>query len=199
MREQQCSCPLRASCSLFFILCVFLVSCRQETEAVGQSSTATPKKLPIGINLRETNYYSPNVPFHDVMKTASRMITYDISGKDSSWDTGVLEQISRDVNGWPLQLPVVINGTPHGIRILVNNTVEGEHVLLHEGSGDYAWRNLDGVEKNGRTYLNLNGEGGHIYLQISRSDGDNHLRNMRLLPVEYEEKEEDMPLFSLSE
>lgn len=162
---------------------------------MGQSSTITPGKLPIGINLRETNYYSPNVPFTDIMKTASKMITYDVSGKDSSWDTGVLEQIPRDENGWPLQLPVVINGTPHGIRILVNNTVAGEHVLLHEGNGAYAWRNLDGVERNGHTYLPLNGQGGHIYLQISRSEGDNHLRNLRLIPGDYADREDEMPLF----
>ncbi|MGL1933078.1 MAG: hypothetical protein OCC45_15170 [Desulfotalea sp.] len=180
---------------LCFILCAFLVSCKQESEPVRVPSTSTPVKLPIGVNLRETNYYSPNVPFNDIMKTASKMITYDISRKDSSWDTGVLEQIPRDASGWPLQLPVVIDGTPHGIRILVNNTVSGEHVLLHEGTGEYAWRNLDGVKKDGRTYLNLNGEGGHIYLQISRSDADNHLRNMRLILEEYREKEEEMPLF----
>ncbi len=188
-------CSLLCSLLISILAGLLCISCSQELEEPPPYQPDGSGKLPIGINLRETNYYSPAVPFNDIFKTASKMFTFDISGQDSSWDTGLIEQIPRDANGWPLKLPVIINGKPQGIRILVNNMVEGEHVLLHEGSGEYAWRTIDSIGKNGRTYLPLDGKGGHIYLEISRSDEDDHLRNMRLLPVEYENREEQMPLF----
>jgi hypothetical protein len=97
------------------------------------------------MNLRATNYWTSAVPFNDIMKTASRMLSFDISGQDTSWETGLLEQIPRDEHGWPRQLPVFVNGKPQGIRFLVNNNIQGEHILLHEGQGEYRWHGLDGI------------------------------------------------------
>ena len=50
-------------------------------------------KLPVGMNLDATNYWTTAVPFNDLMKTAGKMITFDLSGKDSSWDSGLLDRI----------------------------------------------------------------------------------------------------------
>jgi len=152
-------------------------------------------KLPVGMNLDATNYWTTAVPFNDLMKTAGKMITFDLSGKDSSWDSGLLEWIPRDGQGYPLALPVLVDGVPQGVRILINNTLTGEYVLLHDGQGEYTWHNIDSQRRNGRTSIHCNGRGGHSYLQISRSDPANPLRNMRIVPISFEDREEEMPLF----
>jgi hypothetical protein len=152
-------------------------------------------KLPVGMNLDATNYWTTAVPFNDLMKTAGKMITFDLSGKDSSWDSGLLDRIPRDGNGYPLALPVLVAEVPQGVRILINNTRTGEYVMLHNGQGEYTWHNIDSQRRNGRTYITFNGKGGHSYLQINRSDPANPLRNIRIVPTSFEAREEEMPLF----
>jgi hypothetical protein len=178
---------------LVLFTCCF--SCRQGDKADSPARSGSSVRIPVGMNLREVNYYSPHVPFNNLFTTASRMITYDVSGQDTSWDTAQLEMIPRDRSGMPLRLPVLVNGMPLGVRILINNRVAGEYVLLHDGEGEYTWRTLDGEWKNGRLHIKLDGRGGHVYLQISRSNEENHLRNLRLIPVEYADREDEMPLF----
>ncbi len=163
-----------------------------------KNKNLSSRKLPIGMNLRATNYWTSAVPFNDIMKTASRMLSFDISGQDTSWETGLLEQIPRDEQSWPRELPVFVNGKPQGIRFLVNNNIQGEHILLHEGQGEYRWHGLDGIKKNDNSSITLTGKGGHVYLEITYSDSTDPLRNMRLIPAEYKGREQEMPLYRAS-
>jgi hypothetical protein len=161
----------------------------------GEQRFEPPVKLPLGMNLGPTNYWTTAVPFNDLMKTASKMITFDVSGEDQAWDTGLLDQIPRGDSGYPLALPITVLGKPQGVRILVNNSISGEYVMLYEGQGEYSWHNISSQKRNGRTSISCDGKGGHMYLQISRSAPEDPLRNIRIIPLAYADREEEMPLF----
>jgi len=149
-------------------------------------------KIPVGININAVNYYSPAVTFNDLMKTASKMISYPHgSGK---WDSGKMERIPVDANGWPLQLPFIVKGIPQDARFLINNQDRGEYVVLHDGKGAIKYsgksRLVDGV-----LHITLTGDGSNKWLDITNSTSGNHIRNMRIIPLRFKDNEQTMPAF----
>lgn len=159
-------------------------SCTLVLLAFGLAS-ATPK-LPVGMNIPGNNYYSTCLIFTDVMKTASSWITYNATG-ESPWNTKTIDRVPLDENGYPLELPYSVDNTPQAVRFLINNHYEGEFVFLHDGEGEFTFHSMGVSERDGKTYITLDGEGGHSWVQIIRSEKDNHVRNIRILPVEYED------------
>ena len=90
---------MKLSKGVFFLFtCFFILICTFTLQGhqTDKSKILSSRKLPIGMNLRATNYWNAGVPFHDIMKTPSKMLSFDISGQDASWDTGLLVQIPRD-------------------------------------------------------------------------------------------------------
>lgn len=130
------------------------------------------------------------------MKTASEYITYNAEGT-SDWDTGLKDQIAYDSNGYPLQIPHPVSGYPdQAIRFLINNHYSGTFAVLYDGDGDLSFHGRgESYTENGRLYITLNGEGGHVWFQMTRSEQGNHIRNIRIIPVEYENNESSMPTF----
>lgn len=144
----------------------------------------TPK-LPVGMNIPSNNYYSTCLIFTDVMKTASSWISFNATG-ESPWNTEKIDQIPLDENGYPLELPYSVDNTPQAVRFLINNYYEGEYVFLYDGEGDFTFHSMGSSVRDGKTYITLNGEGGHSWIHITRSVKGNHVRNIRILPLEYE-------------
>ena len=161
---------------------------------VAKKAEPKPKKLPIGMNLDAVNYYSPSIPFNDVMKTAGEMFSYEIDNWDS-WDSGKMEKIAVDKNGWPLALPYSEQNKKHGVRFLINNYYSGDYVLLYDGQGKLEVNGLQTYLQSGLTHIKFNGKGGDVWLDISESDVDNHIRNMRIIPSSYLNSEVAMPTF----
>lgn len=148
-----------------------------------------PKRLPVGMNLPSLNYYTPSLIFTDVMTTASEMLTfYD----DGGWNSEKISEIPRDENGWPTAIPYTTSdGHSTKVRFLVNNYYEGRHRILFDGTGS-----LGGhvISENDNYYLDLDGKGGHVWIDIVESHNGDHIHNMRILPQEYENGE-SYPLF----
>ena len=156
------------------------------------ASSSEASGLPTGINIDAVNYYSPAVPFYDLVKTASEMQAYpDGTGV---WDSGNIDQLPVDDNGWPLQLPYVIDGTPQAVRFLINNEYAGEYVVLFDGEGTI---NFVGESQlvNGVLHITLPGDSGNTWLDITASTEGNNLRNMRIIPVSFANSETSMPTF----
>jgi hypothetical protein len=152
-------------------------------------------QLPIGMNVPSNNYYSTSLIFNDVMKTASNWITFNASGQ-SDWNTGLLDQISLDSNGYPLQIPHAVSGEPdQAVRFLINNFYADKYVVLYDGVGDLTVHNAVSYKENDRLYIELNGQGGHVWLHIVQSQLGDHLRNIRIIPIEFEQNEQQMPRF----
>lgn len=145
-------------------------------------AAAQQNKLPIGMNINSSNYYSEGIIYTNVMNTASSIFTFYNGGP---WDSKEIENIPVDSNGYPLKVPVNINGEDQKIRFLINNFYNGKFVILYDGVGQLKVNGATSVVENNQLFVNLNGKGGHVWIDILSSEEGNHLRNIRILPEEY--------------
>ncbi len=140
--------------------------------------------LPMGMNLPGLSYYSPGLLFTDVMTTASKFITfYD---GFSGWDSKMIAEIDRDTDGYPTSIPqVTSDGENTRVLFLINNYYKGKFRILFDGEGTLGRV----IDEDGKYYVNLNGDGGHVWITILESTLGNHIRNIRILPLDYENGE----------
>ena len=149
-------------------------------------------KIPMGMNIDAVNYYSTSVPFNDLMMTASKMISYPHGTYE--WDSGKMNQIPVDTNGWPLELPFSIDGTGQDVRFLINNSIVGEYAVLYDGVGTIEYIG-DSQVVDGVLHITLTGGGELHWINITQSTQGNHIRNMRIIPLRFQNNEQTMPTF----
>ncbi len=166
---------------LYLITVLFLIPFCQH--ANGEKNLP---KLPIGMNLPSNNYYTTGIIFKDVMKTASEMITFNNEG-ESPWNTELLGKIVRDENGYPLEIPAKIPGNkPQCVRFLFNNNYPaGKYLLSYDGEGELEVKSAATEKKDGKTYIIIDGTGGHRWIDIKRSVKENHIRNIKIIGEDY--------------
>ncbi|MFN6947274.1 MAG: PA14 domain-containing protein, partial [Cytophagaceae bacterium] len=143
-----------------------------------------------------TSYYDQAPRFTDVMKSSGNWITFNASGS-SPWDTHQRNAMPKDVNGYPTRIPFTPSGgVPQACRFMINNYYVGKYVILYDGVGRL--RVNGGVSSsvsNGKIYLDFTGQGNNSWIDILESQEGNHIRNIRILPVEYENSPNSAPLF----
>lgn len=157
------------------------------------ASAAEKSELKIGMNLPNFNYFSPGLIFSDVMTAASEMLAFP---DWNTWDSGLMNHIPVDQQGWPLEVPYIVEGVPQHVRFLINNYYHGDYIVLFEGKGEISWNNVKSEKRDGITHLFLNGKGGHVWANIMKSEKGDHIRNMRIIPAEYQKKEDALPRFN---
>lgn len=150
--------------------------------------------LPIGMNLSPIADWEPSFPFRNLMWGARLWMTRSVPG-DGKWDTGLIDRIALDGNGYPLELPAKVSGIaqPQGVfTLLPNMRRPGRYVLLYEGEGDFEGvLNTRVIQKAaGRVVLemkharsNPNDPNPDQFegIAITRSKRGNHVRNMRIV------------------
>lgn len=120
----------------------------------------TPDKLTIGTNISRLSDWMTEMPFVDLMHNARAWMTSNsvfVEGGKNDWNTGVIDSIPKDENGYPLSLPCYVAGTEtlqvvHTIWASLAGWPEGIYSLLYEGNGDFEFfGNLDLLTKeNGK-------------------------------------------------
>ena len=150
------------------------------------TSDAFQNKMPVGTNLPGLSYYAQALVYTDVMTTASDLISFynDTCQWDCPWNSGVVNEIPRDENGWPTEIPYATSdGHLTKVRFLVNNYYPaGRYRIFFDGNGAFSG-NIE--EENGAYYITLDGSGGNRFINMESSDVDNPVRNMRILPDSY--------------
>ncbi|BHH82420.1 PKD domain-containing protein [Desulforhopalus sp. 52FAK] len=158
-----------------------------------QPQAIQPNTL-LGTNLSGVTDYDGQWDFVDVMKNSRDWITYHSAGS-SPWDTGLKDQIAKDADGYPLQIPFPIAGQPdQNVRTVVINV--GEHLptatytVLFDGDGDLSFGGIAGgavnrVSSNRYEVTVQFGEG--LWLNITRSDVADHVRNIRIITPGFED------------
>ena len=162
--------------------------------------------LEIGTNLTGISDWSTEMPFVDLMHCARIFMTQNyewVSGGENLWDTGVIEKIPKDENGYPLSLPIAIHGTEtlqivHTIWASLAGWPEGIYPLLYDGVGYFEFSgNLYVISKeSGIIKLNFTrpqNEDGYFSLKIIKSLANDHIRNIRLLMPGTELSYKSMP------
>ncbi len=152
--------------------------------ATGAGAQQMPT-MPMGMNPGWNHWWSQSCQYIDVMKTASGWVTFHDGGGGNSH---LRDSLEADDNGYPLEIPQMLNGNETRVRFSICNFYEGRYVFLYDGDGDFLWHNsLDHEYTGGKHYITLDGTGGNKYITITRSARGNHVRNIRILPVEMED------------
>jgi hypothetical protein len=156
-----------------------------------EAQLADSCKLRIGTNLSGPSDYGSEWPFVNIMKYGRTWTPHNntwVSGGVNAWDSGLLDQIPLDADGYPLSLPVEVPGAeaPQIVRTLWANTDAlpvGKYVVLYDGEGDLdVWGDASVVSKSpGRMEINVTHGADIFTLDIKTSTLGNHVRNMRVL------------------
>lgn len=151
----------------------------------------------IGTNLAGPADYGSEWPFVNIMKYSREWITHNnqwVTGGQNLWDTGALDKIPTDADGYPLSLPFDIPGmeAPQVVRTVWANTASlpaGQYAVLWEGLGELdVWGDAINpvFSPNKITFTLTPGVNQIFALEIKQSLLGNHVRNIRVLLPGYE-------------
>ena len=179
-----------------------------ETDSATVTVTVLPARtsIPIGTNLHPLADWSPQLPFLNALKSARQWLTQHwvepIHGWHKwhkiVWDTGEFDQLDLDENGWVKSLPAPEDGAEYnsvGTIIFrnVGHYPAGKYVVLYEGEGTIEYgldaRKDELASSPGRDVIDVNPTNAGIWLRIMATDPHetgNYLRNIQVLPEEYE-------------
>jgi hypothetical protein len=129
----------------------------------------------IGTNLANIAYFSSQVPFVDVMKSASGWI----SGSGGTWDNQ--QRLDLDANGWVRSLAPGQIARTLMLRSIANHYPAGRYLVRYKGQGtlkfEYAARVVSQIP--GEIVLDVNPAiDGGVYLGIEATDPRDYVRDI---------------------
>ncbi len=154
-----------------------------------------PGGIDFGMNLGGINDWGREWPFTNLMKLCRPFMTGNdrwVSGGNNTWDTGLIDQVPCDENGYPLQLPLDFgletNQIVHTGFASMFNLPLGNYTFLYDGEGEFSftgnWEVL--YHYPGRYVLNMTVNEEFHGIRIQNSTLGNHARNFRLIKSEFE-------------
>lgn len=175
-----------------FIL-FFLLLAKDQVRDSWSANVPVSPGLSIGMNLSTVAYWTRELPFVDVFKFSMPWVTQNATavpeGKNP-WDTGMINAIPADDEGYPLYLPVVISGTqaPQTVATLMcrgNNGhyPAGRYVCLYDGQGkiEFGFDAKIIHSSRGRLDFFVSPSDAGILMKITRSRRSNPIRNIRVI------------------
>lgn len=177
-----------------------------------QSPPLAQTKL-LGTNLMGVADWSTQLPFIDGFKSSRRWLTQCLPsdpGCQHPWNTEEFDQLDLDANGWVKSLP---KGKDKSVytrvaTLLFNNVIHypaGKYLVLYDGEGklEYQWdATLDRqASRPGRDVIQVKPSAQGIYVILTQTDpkhNGNYLRNIRVIPAQYEKNHHKLifnPLF----
>jgi len=148
------------------------------TPTLATQSVSPQLRSALGTNLDAITYYSPQVPFVDVMKSSSAWI----SGDSSKWDNQ--QPLSLDANGWVRSLAPGQVARLLTLRDIGNRYPAGQYLVRYKGEGTlkfgFAARVVAGSQKPGEMLIQVTPNDGGIYLTIETTNRANYLRDIEI-------------------
>ena len=161
-----------------------------------------PPQVDMGANLAPLRDWSTQLAFQDVFKMSRRFFTQNegwVSGGKNPWDTGVIDQIPQDADGYPLELPYSVPGTPDDVpqivkalmyRSLEGHYPTGHYVCLFDGTGtlDITGVTNEQLVAPGRyEFDELVPTDNGISVEILSSQLGDHVRNIRIFQEQFDD------------
>jgi hypothetical protein len=158
-------------------------------------------KLKIGTNLSGISDWMTEMPFVDMMHNArtwgTRNKTGWVDGWKNEWNTELADSISKDENGYPLEVPFFIEGKALEDSQIVFTVwawlrawQAGVYTCFYDGEGELEFgANGEIISfEPGKLKVKIepDAEGGFLEMKILRSKRGNHIRNIRLIMPEQE-------------
>jgi hypothetical protein len=168
----------------------------------GGAATTYNANSPMGINLAQVSYWSPEQPSLDIIKTSGGLYTHN----NNYQETNEEQYLNVDANGWPMTLTTVNDPNPQQFTCLImlvmrnlpstpNGTYPaGQYVVRYQGEGTITYQfdaaKVANLSTPGRDVLNVaNPTSAGIQLTITSTDPNhtgNYLRNIQLVKAEQE-------------
>lgn len=153
-----------------------------------QAAATAAARVPMGMNLAGIADWEAGFPFKNMLWGARPWLTRNSAG-DGPWDTGHLGLLPLDPDGYPLELPATLPGVdaPQHVMTLIANQRPGLYVILHDGEGELAGDLGLRITASapGRLEAEI-GSAQYAVIVIRRSTRGNHVRNLRIVPAEFE-------------
>lgn len=131
----------------------------------------------IGTNLAPVSYYSSQLPFVDVMKSASPWISGSSGG---TWDTQ--QPLNLDANGWVRSLAPGQVARTLMLRAIPNHYPAGRYLVRYKGQGtikiDYAARVVSQIPGEIVIDVNPGADDGGVYLGIEATNPNDYVRDI---------------------
>jgi hypothetical protein len=167
---------------------VILIACLFHAPAAAQTDSC---RLKIGMNIAGLSDWGSENPFVDLMKSCREWLTANsvwMAGRTNPWDTGIIDSIPRDLQGYPLEIPYTVLGQEttqvvHTVWANTSSLQAGDYICLYDGDGDLEF-NFDAsvVSQSGnRIVVSVIPHDNIMQLAIRRSNKNNHVRNIRFL------------------
>ena len=183
-----------------------------ETDTATVNVTVLPAttSVPLGTNLHRLADWSPQLPFLNAFKFARQWIPQNwipatqgwYKSLKLEWNTGEFDLLDLDENGWVKSLPAPEDSPKYnsvGTVMFrdVGDYPGGKYVVLYEGEGTIEY-GLDATKDEsastlGRDVIDVNPSKNGIWLRITETDPQdtgNYLRDLKVLPEEYEYAQE---------
>ncbi|MDC7223947.1 MAG: hypothetical protein PQJ60_09415 [Spirochaetales bacterium] len=168
--------------SVLIFSALFLYA-QPESDRSGGGGEASLPSLPIGMNLPGISPSTAGYVFNDVMTTASTWKTFSAY----EWDSGKGKELVLDRDGYPLFLPQrTSDGQDSKARFLINDHYKGRFRILYDGEGTFtSSQGYFGEDRRGY-YVDLSGSGHNVWIDISYSNKDDHVRNVHIVSEEFD-------------
>lgn len=133
----------------------------------------------LGINLAGIADWATEFPFIDLFKQSS---AWFVEGK-SAVDSGLV----IDGEGWVKQLPLGVAASTIVSSLDNSHFPNGDYVILYNGEGVIKVPNhLYQSTKPGRMVIKVNGQKGIFRLDVTQTNPQNYIKNIRVVPIAHE-------------
>ena len=152
-------------------------------ECAGQARGTLMK---MGINVEELDYFSQCASFKDYMKSSQNFFSARTNGS-GSFDSGVMNEIPVDVDGYPLQVPVSTSDGLQKVRKIISSKIthmplDTNYVLLYDGSGSIIMGGGATTKSSSPGIMVVKVTGiTNVWIDITSSSITNHVRNIRFM------------------
>ena len=147
-------------------------------------------KARLGINLAGIVDWSTEFPFVDLFKQSR---AWFVEGKEPA-NLGLKNSgLQIDAEGWISRLPLGMVASTIISSLDNGHFPSGDYVIFYEGEGEikvpnypYQSAKRDKSANTGRLFVNLNGQKGAFRLEIIKTNPQNYIKNIRVIPKQFE-------------
>ncbi|MGB0929148.1 MAG: PKD domain-containing protein, partial [Chitinophagales bacterium] len=154
-----------------------------------------PCNLKMGMNLDGPVYWSTQRPFKNLFWEGSDFFTYTMGpgGGSTIWNSEQIHEMEIDSAGYPIELPQITDAGPQAFRKSLGadtgHLKTGDYVLLYDGQGTLFLNGFGFTVTDtqmGRIAFEITETVNNVQLQMMASQLGNHLRNIRMMRLEFE-------------
>jgi hypothetical protein len=148
-----------------------------------------PTEACLGVNLSRLRDYNTELPFVDVFRLSRTWISQK---KGSSWGHG--PNLALDEHGWVERLESDCYAETLMCNMKGGHYPSGHYTVLYEGEGRIEFSNASEVSREpGRIVIDVDSNRSALWLQLTATDPEDRIRNIRVIMPGFEKTYQDSP------